>query len=81
MRGFGERLVQRIIADLEEAGLVKRIARHRGKLSNEYDLTGLVNRLKEIEPEFRAVEEEVKQKRRSVARPGLKDRRVSRSVP
>lgn len=82
--GLGERQVQRIIADLEKAGFVKRIeriARHRGKLSNEYDLTGLVNRLKEIEPDFRAVEEEVKQKRRTVARPGLKDRRVAKSTP
>ncbi len=82
--GLGERQVQRIIADLEKAGFVKRIeriAKHRGKLSNEYDLTGLVTRLKEIEPEFRAVEEEVKRKRRAVARPGLKDRRVASSIP
>jgi predicted transcriptional regulator len=82
--GLGERQVQRIIAQLEEMGFVKRIeriAKHRGKLSNEYDLDGLVTRLKEIEPEFRKVEEEVKRQRRAVARPGLKDRRVSRSTP
>lgn len=75
--GLGPRQVQRYIAELEAAGLVKRIertARHRGKLSNEYDLSGLVERLKELEPEFRKVEEEVKSRRRAVTRPGLRRR-------
>ena len=62
---LGERLslsprqVQRYIAELEKAGLVQRIERragHGGKLTNIYDLSGLVNRLKELEPEFRDVE-------------------------
>ena len=71
------RQVQRYMAELEEMQLVKRIERkaiHRGKLSNEYDLSGLVARLKELEPEFRKVEEEVKARRRAVARPGLRRR-------
>ncbi len=75
---LGPRQVQRHIADLEEMGLVQRIERravHRGKLSNEYDLSGLVRRLKELEPEFREVEEEVKSRRRAVAKPGLRRRR------
>jgi DNA-binding MarR family transcriptional regulator len=76
--GLGPRQVQRYIAELEEAGLVKRIERraaHRGKLTNEYDLSGLVKRLKELEPEFREVEEEIKSRRRAVARPGVRPRR------
>lgn len=70
---IGERLdlsarqVQRHIADLEKAGFLKRIERrapHRGKLTNEYDLTGLVEKLKKLEPEFRQVEEMKRQVRR-----------------
>ena len=75
--GLSPRQVQRYTAELEAAGLVKRIertARHRGKLSNKYDLSGLVKRLKELEPEFREVEEEIKSRRRAVARPGLRRR-------
>ncbi len=58
--GIGPRQIQRYIAELETAGLVKRIERtgsHRGKLSNEYDLSGLVEKLKKLEPEFREVSE------------------------
>jgi DNA-binding MarR family transcriptional regulator len=54
------RQVRRHIADLEKAGLVKRIERraaHRGKLTNIYDLSGLVEKLKKLEPEFREVQE------------------------
>lgn len=76
--GLSPRQVQRYIADLELMGFVQRIERramHRGKLSNEYDLSGLVTRLKELEPEFREVEEETKSRRRAVAKPGLRRRR------
>jgi len=75
--GLSGRQVQRYIAEMEEMGLVKRIERraaHRGKLTNEYDLSGLVKRLKELEPEFREVEEEIKTRRRQVAQPGLRRR-------
>jgi hypothetical protein len=34
-----------------------------------YDLTGLVRRLEELEPQFRQVEEEIKSRRRAVGRP------------
>jgi len=71
------RQVQRQMAELEEMGLVQRNERrggHRGKLSNEYDLSGLVARLKELEPEFREIEEEVEKKRAAVARPGFRKR-------
>jgi len=53
-------------------GLVTRIERqghHRSKLSNEYALCGLVARLKQLAPEFKAVEDEAKKKRPAVARP------------
>ena len=67
------RQVQRHIAALEIAGLVRRVPRegdHGGKLTNIYDLSGLVDRLKGLEPEFRNVEEEAKAKRKAVAKPG-----------
>lgn len=60
--GLSARQVQRHIADLEQAGLVTRIERrgsNGGKLTNTYDLSGLVSRLQELEPEFKAVEEDV----------------------
>ena len=79
--GKSPRQVQRIIAELEAAGLVERVERraaHKGKLSNIYDLSGLVKRLKELEPEFREVEEEVRSRRKEVARPGLRRRGLSR---
>ena len=67
------RQVQRHIAALESAGLVQRIERragHGGKLSNIYDLSGLVDRLKKLEPECSAVEGRVKASRKAVAKPG-----------
>ncbi len=75
--GLSPRQVQRQMAELEEMGLVTRRERrgaHQGKLSNEYDLSGLVKRLKELAPEFRAVEEEAKKQRRAVARAGFRKR-------
>ncbi len=66
MKTLGERLnlsprqIQRYMDGLEKAGLMKRVerhARHRGRLSNEFDLSGLVERLAKLEPEFREVEE------------------------
>ena len=75
--GIGARQVQRIIASLEKEGLVRRVERravHGGKLSNVYDLSGLVKRLKEIAPDFLKVEEETRLRRRAVARPGFRHR-------
>ncbi|GGF15105.1 hypothetical protein GCM10011611_21080 [Aliidongia dinghuensis] len=72
---LSERQVQRHIADLEKAGFVKRIERkvsRRGKISNEYDLTGLVEKLKTLEPQFREVAEEAKARRKAVAKPGYR---------
>lgn len=78
--GIGPRQIQRYIAELEEAGLVKRVERHAphgGKQTNTYDLSGLVEKLKEIEPEFRQVEDEARQARRAVAQRGSRLRKTT----
>lgn len=70
--GLSERQIQRQIAALEKAGLVKRIGRTkpgRGKTSNEYDLSGLVEKLKSLEPEFSQVRSETRENRRRVSLP------------
>ncbi len=67
--GLGPRQIQRHIAELEAAGLVRRIERravHKGKLSNEYDLSGLVERLQKIAPEI----EKANANKRQVTRRG-----------
>lgn len=72
---LSERQVQRYIAELEQAGFVKRVERHAshgGKMTNTYDLSGLVEKLKLLEPEFRYVEESAKAARKAVAKPGFK---------
>lgn len=72
-----ERHVQRLIAGLEERKFVKRVVRKRAdgtQMSNEYDLTGLVDRLKELAPEFQKAEEEAKKIRKKAATPGLRPR-------
>jgi hypothetical protein len=70
--GLSERQIQRQIAELEVAKLVARIGRTRpgrGKTSNEYDLGGLVARLKLLEPEFTKVQEQNREARKNVALP------------
>ncbi|ATG46631.1 helix-turn-helix domain-containing protein [Celeribacter ethanolicus] len=72
---LSERQVRRYIADLEKAGLVQRIERHAGhggKQTNIYDLSGLVKRLKELEPEFREVEDDAKAERKAVTKRGYR---------
>ena len=70
--GLSERQIQRQMVELEEAGLVGRVQRTRpgrGKTTNAYDLTGLVKRLQELEPEFTQVKQEAKARKRDVSRP------------
>lgn len=80
--GIGERQIQRYLAELEEAGLVRReqrYASHGGKLSNTYHLDGLVGRLRKLAPEFLQVEDEVKARREAVSTPPrLRRNRASR---
>jgi DNA-binding HxlR family transcriptional regulator len=69
---MSERQIQRHIAELEAGGLIRRIERTRpgrGKTSNEYDLSGLVKRLQELEPEFAAIKQENQKRRRNIALP------------
>lgn len=80
---LSERQVQRYIAELENEGLVRRIERRAsngGKLSNTYDLSGLVNRLQNLEPEFRQVEQETRAARKAVAKRGYKPATAKPSV-
>lgn len=70
--GLSPRQIQRHLADLENAGLIIRIERkalNKGKLSNEYDLSGLVEKLKKIAPE---VEEANEMRKQSTRKGGLK---------
>ena len=61
---LSDKQIQRHIADLEKRGFLERIPRyasnHRGKLSNKYDLSGLVKKLKKLEPEFTEVAKALK---------------------
>ena len=78
--GLSPRQVQRHIADLETAGLVERVERravHGGKLTNVYDLSGLVQRLKKLEPDFREVEDAAKRARRAVSKRGYRRGRTA----
>lgn len=71
--GIKERQVQRHIAEMEKAELIKRISRFDSKTgarsSNYYDLSGLVAKLQALAPEFAKVEEENQKRRREVERP------------
>lgn len=61
---------------------IERRAVHKGKLSNTYDLTGLVERLKKLEPEFREIGEETKSLRRQVSkRGGVKQAKKEKQTP
>ena len=65
------------MAELEAMGLVRRnerLSRLKGKLSNEYDLSGLVARLKDLAIEFKAADAEAKKQREAMVRPGFRKR-------
>jgi len=69
---MSERQIQRQIAELECAGLIQRIGRTRpgkGKTSNEYDLTGLVNKMKALEPEFTEAKQQAQARQKALSRP------------
>ena len=56
--GRSPRSLFRYFDELEEAGLIKRKPRYRGQVqtASEYELTGLVAKLKSLEPEFTKAE-------------------------
>lgn len=79
---LSDRQVRRYIAELEEAKLVQRIERiapHGGKQTNTYDLGGLVKRLKELEPEFRTVEDGAKSARAQVEQRSYRRKAVKKT--
>jgi len=79
--GIGERQIQRYISEMEQGGLLTRVAHFGdsgGRENNRYDLSGLVNRLAEIAPDFIAEREERKRKRKAASMPGGGKRRTPR---
>ncbi|AKH42529.1 AraC-like DNA-binding protein [Altererythrobacter atlanticus] len=70
--GMSPRQIQRHIAEMEGAGLIRRIGRTKpgkGKTSNEYDLSGLVKKMQELEPEFTQAKEEAKARSKALTQP------------
>jgi DNA-binding transcriptional ArsR family regulator len=70
--GLKPRQLQRHIAEMEDAGLIKRVQRfHRrgGKSTNLYDLSGLVAKLKALAPEFKQAKEDARARRKVVSIP------------
>jgi Helix-turn-helix domain len=67
--GKSERTIQRYLTQLETAKLIKRVPRfkgHRGQTSNGYDLSGLVAKLAELEPEFTKAAEQKRLKQKKI---------------
>jgi len=67
------RQIQRHLAELEAGGFIERVERfagHKGQQSNEYNLTGLVEKLKKLEPEFSQVKAQAKEQAKNVAKRG-----------
>lgn len=66
------RQVQRILSDLENAGLIERKARYfrsGGQSSNAYSLEGLIAKLNALEPEYRKMKAEIQSRRAEVETP------------
>ena len=75
--GRDERTVQRILTELEDEGLIERQARFYesgGQKSNAYDLTGLIGRLKKLEPKFREARQAKKARRARAETPARRRR-------
>ena len=73
--GKSPRQVQRYITELENRKFIQRIKRFRGvkaQTSNGYSLTGLVEKLKVLEPEFRKVAESNRLRRKKAETPTSK---------
>ena len=59
---------------------IQRTAPGRGKISNEYDLSGLVAKLRVLAPEFKAAEEAAKKAREAVRKPRERFYRADRKA-
>jgi predicted transcriptional regulator len=67
--GKDARTVQRHLTSLEEKGFIKRMVRykiHQGQDSNGYDLSGLIEKLEAIAPEFEKTADQNKRRRAKV---------------
>ena len=67
--GKDARTVQRHLTSLETKGFIKRVTRyklHQGQDSNGYDLSGLVEKLEAIAPEFEKTADQNKRRRAKV---------------
>jgi hypothetical protein len=67
--GKSERTIQHYLTQLETAKLIKRVPRfksHKGQTSNGYDLSGLVVKLAELEPEFTKTAEQKRLKQKKI---------------
>lgn len=78
--GVSTKTVQRAIVTLEEAQLLRRNERYHktgGRMSNEYDLRPLVERLRPIVADMEKAEQDAKATKRAAERPGLRKRRAA----
>jgi len=67
------RQIQRYLTELEDGGFIERVERyagHKGQQSNEYNMAGLVRKLKKLEPEFSEVKEQAKEQAKNVVKRG-----------
>ena len=70
--GICTRQVQRQLTALESAGFIKRIQRYNsngGKSTNEYDLSGLVKKVRFLAPEFIEAKNKIKKIKTKVETP------------
>jgi DNA-binding MarR family transcriptional regulator len=79
--GLKPRQLQRHIAEMEQAGLISRKQRFVAgrKTTNEYDLSGLVQKLKALAPEFQEAKRAAKARQELVSVPA--GRRPSTKTP
>jgi len=67
--GKSQRQVQRYLTQLEKQGFIKRSARYNGKkaqTSNAYSMQGLINKLKNVAPEFEKAAEQTRLKKKKL---------------
>jgi len=67
--GVGARQVQRHLTALEKGGFIKRVPRFRGpknQIANGYQMTGLVKKLTNLEPDFRKMIDTKRNRRRKI---------------
>lgn len=75
--GMSERQVQRLLTDLENEGLITRRSRYYesgGQKSNAYEMAGLIDRLKRLEPAFRKLQATKKARRAKAETPARRRR-------